>query len=795
MNSRDRRAQLLNSTRFNGIDFVEIVDKTQTWLRVHFLNAVDIKAKMAAAPTITGGETIPTVAVKPIAAGDWGDDDGHLVLDLHVAAPGDFSIYTLTLSSQTLDVFFSSVPFSFKAGCPSDVDCIPLPASVVAAAKDAPQIDYLAKDFLSFRQALLDFSSQRYPNWQERSEADFGMMFLEALSAVGDELSYLQDRVATEASLLTATQRRSALRHARLVDYIAGPTLSATAMLQFEVAPGTASVAPGVQVTAQGPDGAPTVFETGRGLADTTNTAVNPAWNREPGIFGYWLDDSARMLPAGATAMLVGGHGHAFQPSQPLLIETRAADELAPAIVQIVHLLPAGDRNGLWSQELHDDIFGADYTRIAWQGTDAIVVARDLLTTRVIGNLVFATQGKTVKESFVVGPAPPGPNAPVAAIERAGSSPAAPGQSAVRPVIKLYTLGEAPAAWLPASVTGQPALQPEVQVHDQGDPWNWVATLIDAGADLRAFTLDAAAFRPLGVNSDHSVTYDYDGDSGDTIRFGDGNFGLNPDSNKKFDVKYRVGAGAAGNVSSGSITQIDPAVMTHSGLLSATNPLPASGGANAQSLLSIKRLAPQAFRAVMLRAVLPRDYEIAAQGLPWVKRAGTVQRWTGSWLTTFTTPEPKASEQALTADRIGLINLLNRLRMAGSESYAPDPEYVSIDLIVELCARTDAFAAQVRQAVVAALAPTGANAASAFFAVSRFVFGQPLYRSALEAAIQAVPGVDGVRSVSYRLRNHAPNFLTMNDIVPVGANQILRCDNDPSRPNNGALGVIVGGGR
>ena len=196
MNSRDRRAQLLNSTRFNGIDFVEIVDKTQTWLRVHFLNAVDIKAKMAAAPTITGGETIPTVAVKPIAAGDWGDDDGHLVLDLHVAAPGDFSIYTLTLSSQTLDVFFSSVPFSFKAGCPSDVDCIPLPASVLAAANDAPQIDYLAKDFLSFRQALLDFSSQRYPNWQERSEADFGMMFLEALSAVGDELSYLQDRVA-----------------------------------------------------------------------------------------------------------------------------------------------------------------------------------------------------------------------------------------------------------------------------------------------------------------------------------------------------------------------------------------------------------------------------------------------------------------------------------------------------------------------------------------------------------------------------------------------------------------------
>ena len=795
MNSRDRRAQLLNSTKFNGIDFVEI-DKTQTWLRVHFLNAVDIKATMAAAPTISGGETIPTVAVKPIAAGDWGDDDGHLVLDLHVAAPGDFSIYTLTLSSMMLDVFFSSAPFSFKAGCPSDVDCISPPAPAVVVEIDAPQIDYLAKDFLSFRQALLDFSSQRYPNWQERSEADFGMMFLEALSAVGDELSYLQDRVAAEASLPTATQRRSALRHARLVDYVAGPTLAASAMLQFEVESTTAFVAAGVQVTAQGPDGAPIVFETGRGLADKTNAAVNAAWNRAAGIGGYWLDDNAKILRVGAVAMLVNGHGHAFQPGQPLLIETGAAEKLAPPIVQIVHLLSAGDRSGAWAQELHDDIFGANYTRIAWQAADAITVARDLSVTSVIGNLVFATQGKTVVEHLVVGKAPPGQGAPTAAIERVGSSPAAPGQTASRPVIKLYTLGEAPAAWLPPSVTGQSAPQPEVQVHDQvGDSWIWFDTLIDAGADAKAFTLDAAAYRPLGVNSDHSITCDYAGDAGDTIRFGDGNFGINPDSTVKFEVRYRLGAGAAGNVSSGSITQIDPQVMAQSGLMSATNPFWASGGADAQSLLSIKRLAPQAFRAVLMRAVLPRDYETAAQSLPWVKRAGTVRRWTGSWLTTFTTPEPKASEQALTADRIGLINLLNRLRMAGSESYAPDPEYVSIDLIVEICARGEVFAAQVKQAVIAALAPTGANAASAFFAVSRFVFGQPLYRSALEAAIQAVPGVDGVRSVTYRLRNYAPNFLTMNDVVAVGANQILRCDNDPSRPNNGALSVIVGGGR
>ena len=78
---------------------------------------------------------------------------------------------------------------------------------------------------------------------------------------------------------------------------------------------------------------------------------------------------------------------------------------------------------------------------------------------------------------------------------------------------------------------------------------------------------------------------------------------------------------------------------------------------------------------------------------PWVKRAGTVFRWTGSWLTTFTTPEPVATEQIAIDDRVSLVDLLNRYRMAGTESYVPDPQYVSIDLTIELCAMADAFAA------------------------------------------------------------------------------------------------------
>ena len=66
MATQDRRAQILNSASFNGIDFVEIANPAQTLLRVHFINAVDIRQGMTGAPTIGGGETIPTVATLPI---------------------------------------------------------------------------------------------------------------------------------------------------------------------------------------------------------------------------------------------------------------------------------------------------------------------------------------------------------------------------------------------------------------------------------------------------------------------------------------------------------------------------------------------------------------------------------------------------------------------------------------------------------------------------------------------------------------------------------------------------------
>jgi predicted phage baseplate assembly protein len=377
------------------------------------------------------------------------------------------------------------------------------------------------------------------------------------------------------------------------------------------------------------------------------------------------------------------------------------------------------------------------------------------------------------------------------------------GVSGTPPPIQLYTLANAPVAWLPQPAldsSGQPL--PETLLLQQDDsatprPWSWFRQLLDAGQFDLGYMLEPARYATLGRNSDGTIQSDYDSDGGDTIRFGDGVFGINPDRGIRFTVTYRYGAGAAGNVAADSITRLDPTAIASGRYLSVTNPRAAVGGADPQSLQSLQRLAPQAFRAQQFRAVIADDYSAAAETLPWVLRAGAVFRWTGSWLTVFTTPDPLGSRQITIDERTQLIGLLNRRRMAGYESYVPDPDYVSLDLRVDVCARPDAFQGDVEAGVVGALSPGGPpGGLPGFFAPDNFTFGQPLERGVLEAAIQAVPGVAGVTCIYFRVRGRSTGFTEMTgDTVQAGTNQIIRCDNDPSVPEHGAFAVMVAGGR
>src|SRR5262249_16686430 len=148
-------------------------------------------------------------------------------------------------------------------------------------------VDYLARDFVSIRSALLDFASQRYPQWKEKIDADASVMLTEIFAALGDEFSYIQDRYSREAFLETASQRRS-LRHlTQLVDYDIHDGLAASTFLDLQVKPtagvfGGVFVKAGSRVWAPIQDEAPIPFELGRGIADTSEFWVQAAWNEMP---------------------------------------------------------------------------------------------------------------------------------------------------------------------------------------------------------------------------------------------------------------------------------------------------------------------------------------------------------------------------------------------------------------------------------------------------------------------------------------------------------------------------------
>src|ERR1035441_4152333 len=157
----ERRIQIEKDPGMNGIDYVKVVPappaKNERLLSVFFIpkdpsnvtgqaNLIVLLKKLATAPqevSIQGGVRILGIKVLGVTfAGDH--------IEVGVSEPGDFSDYTLRIADPAVDVFYSQVAFNFKAGCPTHFDCRPV-AVCPPLIPSEPDIDYLAKDYASFR--------------------------------------------------------------------------------------------------------------------------------------------------------------------------------------------------------------------------------------------------------------------------------------------------------------------------------------------------------------------------------------------------------------------------------------------------------------------------------------------------------------------------------------------------------------------------------------------------------------------------------------------------------------------
>ncbi|MBP1468338.1 hypothetical protein EYB53_021685 [Candidatus Chloroploca sp. M-50] len=250
----ERRRAAVRASPLNGLDYLEIETfalpdgSTATALMIFFLDKAP-EFELANV-VITGGlrgRDLHATEVDIYRQPERDRDDCAIV---YLDRVGDLSPYTLRLvdldahgrpTSAPLPGFdprYDRLSFSFAATCPSELDCAAPPPGL-HPPRPQPEMNYLAKDYASFRRIILDRLALLMPDWRERHTPDIGIALVELLAYVGDELSYYQDAVATEAYLETARRRISVRRHARLVDYQLHEGCNARAWLWLETSADT----------------------------------------------------------------------------------------------------------------------------------------------------------------------------------------------------------------------------------------------------------------------------------------------------------------------------------------------------------------------------------------------------------------------------------------------------------------------------------------------------------------------------------------------------------------------------
>jgi hypothetical protein len=454
---RRREVVKLHGT-LNGLEYLEVDDSgltddllRQRTLFVKFLRPMLTLELKKDNFRITGGERIKTVEIEWVATAKALPDgespdlvDGLTPLNEFVAirtkSYGDFSQYTLSLVSGSdgdtlsdrIDPRLSEIQFSFKVQCKSDFDCattIPCPVPPV----DNPRLDYLAKDYASFRRLMLDRLSVLMPEWRSRNPADVGVTLVELLAYVGDQLSYQQDAIATEAYLGTARRRTSLRRHARLVDYAVhegcnarvwvrvfvndnGVTIPARTRLLTRVPNMPDRLIPGSDQLRNALASGVEVFET------VENTVLYQA--HEHMVFYTWGEREC-CLPKGATqATLKGNFPHLKAGDVLVFAEEQGprtglpddADRDHRWAVRLTDVRLSTDPSGKLFEskpEPEDESLDVDVTEIQWAEQDALPFPLCLSTTITdqndksvyidkvsvaYGNIVLADHGRTVHD-------------------------------------------------------------------------------------------------------------------------------------------------------------------------------------------------------------------------------------------------------------------------------------------------------------------------------------------------------------------------------------------------------------
>src|SRR4051794_22990386 len=139
----------------NGIDYVDAGDDRST-LTVYFFNAAPTGLTPTHFRVTGGGRAGDEIRVLGIGPGDSSLESPEKAVELTLSRQADPAHYTIAVSGIAgIDPLYASASFSFSTDHPLALDCAAGDLDE-ARSYDTPEIDYLAKDYASFRQLMLD---------------------------------------------------------------------------------------------------------------------------------------------------------------------------------------------------------------------------------------------------------------------------------------------------------------------------------------------------------------------------------------------------------------------------------------------------------------------------------------------------------------------------------------------------------------------------------------------------------------------------------------------------------------
>jgi hypothetical protein len=836
----EERARNLDARNLNGIArvFVRLlpaIAPTETWLDLEFHTTHVLAAILAeigggtaahAIFPITGGTRLRAgpspgqVRVNQVLAGLVPNQ-----LRLRVTPIGDYSTYTLSINPfgginpLGIDPLLSEIDFKFRPAC-FNLDCaanesFPAPMPV-------PDIDYLAKDFDSFKHTLITAMQQRVPHWQPTSEADLDQVLIDLIAADADELSDFQDRTLNEAFLATARKRVSLARHARLMDYHIHQGNQASSWLALKVqTPFTVSARTGFWTNENWQD------KTSQPFITSSDVSCNQLLNS---LQLYTWGGSVTALDAGSTSAdialpsslnpavkanaeslrdllnnidpIKGPQPKYFLIQQHLNPETGTALGLDPSARQLLLLKnnaeavfdPMGGMLGEWFVRVHwreEDRLTRRYCFCTQ--CDTLSVKEDVSLFH--GNLAQITHGRPHRTIFRAAGSPLAVGTPdnFLYVDEAHfeTTPWAAQSAFPFPICALAKLPHAPLAYLETEVGGVTPVRSTLKVSVAGfvAPWQEQSDLIESKDDAPHFIVETDEYL----------------DS--RLRFGNGRNARELAPDAVITCDYQVSVGIDGNVGADTVTGYDTGAMP---LVSAAwNPFDIRNGREPEPVAEIIRRVPEAYRARQLRAVTLEDYARRAEELTAVAHAHASYAWTGSWRTVRVAIDPRGSNILAEPLRQKIAEHLDAVRLIGEDLEVRPATYVPLDIYLHVCAHPDFWPEHLRRALELEFSDGyTADGRTGFFHPDNWTFGQALHASQLIGRALIVPGVGRVLLASIkRLHGLSGPSLSTVTLAPgavlhpvieqllVRPFEIVQVANDPSHLETGRLNFEITGGR